>query len=226
MCTVDISSFSYKNLFIILGFSLLIGAIFAISYVIINRKKGYDKSFMVSLIVLPSIISTIIMMIGSDYGRAFSIAGIFALVKFRMNVSGSKNMIFIIFSTAVGLACGIGYVSYGLIIAVIICGVLMAVSFTPLEENDQNNKKLKITIPENLNFSHLFDEIFKKHLACSRLTKVKTIDFGTMFELSYEIKTLKTFEEKQFIDELRVLNGNLNITLTADYAKDFQDITE
>lgn len=225
MYSVDITNFSISNLFIILGFSLLIGIIYAISYAFINRKQGYDKSFMVTLIVLPAVIATIIMCVGSDYARAFSIAGIFALVKFRMNVSGVKNMLFIIFSTAIGLALGIGYVIQALIIAVILCLVLVVISFTKLEDTNDTNKRLKITIPENLNYSHLFDNVFDKYLVNSKLTRVKTTDFGTMFELSYVIKTKKEFEEKEFLDELRVLNGNLNIVLVSDYEKEYYDIT-
>ena len=96
---------------------------------------------------------------------------------------------------------------------VIILAVLIVLSFTGFGSRGENRKQLRITIPENLNYMAVFDDIFAKYLSENELRKVKTTNMGTMFELTYECRMKDESEQKQFIDELRVRNGNLNITM-------------
>ncbi len=193
--------------------AVIIGLVIGITYMYACKKSGYNKDFIVGLVLLPTIVSVVIMLIGSNVARAFSMAGAFALVRFRSAPGNAKDIAVVFFAMASGLACGLGYITFAVIFTVIIILVLVALSITDFADKNAGKRQLRITIPENLNYTHAFDGIFDNFLSSKELTKVKTTNMGTMFELTYIIEMNKDINEKEFIDSLRVVNGNLNITL-------------
>lgn len=193
--------------------AVIIGMVIGITYMFACKKSGYNKEFIVGLVLLPAIVSVVIMLIGSNVARAFSMAGAFALVRFRSAPGNAKDIAVVFFAMASGLACGLGYITFAVIFTVVIILVLVALSITDFADKNAGKKQLRITIPENLNYTHAFDGIFDNFLSSKELTKVKTTNMGTMFELTYIIEMNKDINEKEFIDSLRVVNGNLNITL-------------
>lgn len=193
--------------------AVIIGLVIGITYMFACKKSGYNKEFIVGLVLLPAIVSVVIMLIGSNVARAFSMAGAFALVRFRSAPGNAKDIAVVFFAMASGLACGLGYITFAVIFTVVIILVLVALSITDFADKNAGKKQLRITIPENLNYTHAFDGIFDNFLSSKELTKVKTTNMGTMFELTYIIEMNKDINEKEFIDSLRVVNGNLNITL-------------
>ena len=193
--------------------AVIIGLVIGITYMFACKKSGYNKEFIVGLVLLPAIVSVVIMLIGSNVARAFSMAGAFALVRFRSAPGNAKDIAVVFFAMASGLACGLGYITFVVIFTVVIILVLVALSITDFADKNAGKKQLRITIPENLNYTHAFDGIFDNFLSSKELTKVKTTNMGTMFELTYIIEMNKDINEKEFIDSLRVVNGNLNITL-------------
>lgn len=193
--------------------AVIIGLVIGITYMFACKKSGYNKEFIVGLVLLPAIVSVVIMLIGSNVARAFSMAGAFALVRFRSAPGNAKDIAVVFFAMASGLACGLGYITFAVIFTVVIILVLVALSITDFADKNAGKKQLRIIIPENLNYTHAFDGIFDNFLSSKELTKVKTTNMGTMFELTYIIEMNKDINEKEFIDSLRVVNGNLNITL-------------
>lgn len=193
--------------------AVIIGLVIGITYMFACKKSGYNKEFIVGLVLLPAIVSVVIMLIGSNVARAFSMAGAFALVRFRSAPGNAKDIAVVFFAMASGLACGLGYITFAVIFTVVIILVLVTLSITDFADKNAGKRQLRITIPENLNYTHAFDGIFDNFLSSKELTKVKTTNMGTMFELTYIIEMNKDINEKEFIDSLRVVNGNLNITL-------------
>jgi len=145
---------------------------------------------------------------------AFSIAGAFSIIRFRSTQGNPKDLAFIFLTLAIGLACGKGYILAALILVALVCLVMIALSLIGFATPRAVKKLLKITIPENLSYEGVFDEIFSKYLVKSSLVKVKSTNYGTMFDLSYEIAFKKDVSHKEFIDDLRTLNGNLNISIS------------
>lgn len=193
--------------------AVIIGLVIGITYMFACKKSGYNKEFIVGLVLLPAIVSVVIMLIGSNVARAFSMAGAFALVRFRSAPGNAKDIAVVFFAMASGLACGLGYITFAVIFTVVIILVSVTLSITNFADKNAGKRQLRITIPENLNYTHVFDGIFDNFLSSKEVTKVKTTNMGTMFELTYIIEMNKDINEKEFIDSLRVVNGNLNITL-------------
>lgn len=177
------------------------------------RKEGYGRNFIIGLVLLPVIVSVVILLIGSNVARAFSMAGAFALVRFRSAPGNAKDISIVFFAMASGLACGLGYVTFAAVFVILVVAVLLLLTTTGFAGTMEGVKMLKITIPEDLNYSDVFEEIFEKYTASSELRRVKTTNMGTMFELTYNVKLKKNIKEKEFIDEIRIRNGNLGIVL-------------
>lgn len=193
--------------------ALVLGLLIGIAYMIACKKDGYNKNFIIGLVLLPAIVSVVILLIGSNVARAFSMAGAFALVRFRSAPGNAKDIAVVFFTMAAGLACGLGYVAFAAIFAVVIILVLIVLSVSNFGDMASGNRQLKITIPENLNYTDAFNEVFDSYTTNSQLRKVKTTNMGTLFELTYTVALKKDVNEKNFIDALRVKNGNLNIVL-------------
>ena len=193
--------------------AVLLGLVIGAAYMFACRKEGYSKNFIVGLVLLPAVVAAVILLIGSNVARAFSMAGAFALVRFRSAPGNAKDISVVFFTMATGLACGLGYVLFAVVFVLIMILVLLILTMTPFAEQNAGVKQLRIVIPENLNYSHVFDEVFAQFTTQFNLKRVKTTNMGTMFELTYQVNLKKDADEKEFIDALRMRNGNLNITL-------------
>jgi len=195
------------------GTAIVLGLIIGIAYMYICKKDGYGKNFIIGLVILPAIVAVVILLIGSNVARAFSMAGAFALVRFRSAPGNAKDIAIVFFAMASGLACGLGYVLFAAVFVVLILLVLILLNLIHFADYASGIKQLKITIPENLNYNNVFDDLFEKYTAQAQLHKVKTTNMGTMYELTYNVCMRQNADEKAFIDELRMRNGNFNIIL-------------
>jgi len=210
------TNFNVLNLLLSLGVALLTGVLISIVYIKTHKTKSPSQSFAVTLVILPAIITIIILLVGNSVARAFSLAGAFSIIRFRSAPGDPKDITFVLFSMAVGLSCGMGYLFYGIIVAVILCAVMIALALVKFGHIKTTQQILKITIPENLDYQNAFDGILQKYTESYLRTHVKTTDLGSLYELHYKITSKDKYDEKGFIDELRCRNGNLNITLVLD----------
>ena len=215
--TIDLTDMTVGKVIMILLISTLLGGIISLLYAFTHRKTVYDHAFNTTLLLLPLVVSVIIMLVSNNIARAFSLAGVFTLVRFRSAITDTRDITYILSAVGIGLAMSLGMITYALIITAFISIVLIIINFLKLDIQRKTHAKLKIIIPENLNYANVFDEVFQKYTESSQLSRVKTTDFGTMFELTYLVKLKANIDQKHMIDDLRVRNGNLSITLTTDY---------
>lgn len=193
--------------------SLALGGLLAGAYAI---KSKYTKSFVITLSVLPAIVSVVIMMVNGNIGAGVAVAGAFSLVRFRSAQGSAKEITAIFLAMGTGLVVGMGYIGYAVAFTLVLCVafVLFNIISSANRGGGVKNKILKITIPEDLDYTKVFDEVFDKYTSERELIKVKSKNMGSMFALTYEIKLKSELSEKAFIDELRIRNGNLEIMLS------------
>lgn len=196
-----------------IGIALVLGLIISLIYIYTNRKKRFSTNFAITLVILPAMVSIVIMLVGSDIARAFSIAGVFALVRFRSVPGDSKDISHVLFAMAIGLATGMGYITLAIVATVIIGAAYFVLTVTNYGVIAKVEKTLRITVPENLNYQGTFDDLFKEYTDKISLEKVRTTNMGSLYELTYQLTFKKDADEKKFIDELRCRNGNLCIML-------------
>lgn len=194
--------------------ALIVGFAISLLYLYTNRKEGgYSQSYVWTIIMLPPIVAIVIATIGSNIASSLSLAGAFTLVRFRSAPGDPKQIAYVFYATATGLICGLGYIGYAFIFLIIIAAVITVLYKTKFAAPTTSSMTLKVTIPENLNYIGLFDNTLNKYTSSWKLKRVKTTEFGTLFELIYSIEMNNTANQKNFIDELRTLNGNLNVIL-------------
>jgi len=168
--------------------------------------------------VLPAIVAIIIMLIGSNIARAFSLAGAFSIIRFRSAPGDSKDISYVLFSMAAGLSAGVGAFGYAVLFTVILCTLMYVLKLIKFGTRKDAIKTLKVTIPENLGYEEAFEEIFRKHNVEYELKKVKTTELGSLYEVVYSVKMGPQTNQKEFLDAIRTRNGNLDITLTMNPA--------
>jgi hypothetical protein len=179
-----------------------------------NNKGGYSSGFATTLIMLPLILSIIILLVGNNVARAFSLAGAFSIIRFRSVPGEPRDISYVLFTLAIGLACGMGFIGYGVIFTIILCLLMVVLDKTKFAIPKNNNMQLKITVPEDLNYEDAFDEILNNYTTSWRIENIRTKEFGATFEITYIIKLPEEVNKKEFIDQLRCRNGNLKISLT------------
>lgn len=188
---------------------------------VFQYKNITSKSFLITLAILPAIVCVVIMMVNGSIGAGIAVAGAFSLIRFRSVPGTAKEISAIFVAMATGLACGMGYIGYGFIFVIIISFVNIILEATNFGNNSrlENKKIIKITTPEDLNYAEVFDEIFEKYANTYKLDQVKTTNMGSLFKLSYSVELKDTKKEKEFIDELRIRNGNLEISSSIQSAR-------
>lgn len=196
--------------------SIVIGLVISIVYLFTHKKEGYSQAFCVALILLAPIVGMVILLIGNNVARAFSLAGAFALIRFRSAPGDPKDIAFVFLSVVMGLACGMGYWLYAGIATIVICLLIIILHFTNFAGKNGNVYTLKITVPETLNYVGAFDDTLKKYTKSFKLVQVKSVDFGALFELSFTVDLKDDKQIREMLDDLRAMNGNLKIMLSTE----------
>lgn len=209
------TSITWQSFLITMAFSLVCGVILALGYMLITRKEGNSSYFIAAMTILPSIIAVIIMLVGSNIARAFSLGGVFALTRFRSEQGNPRDIACIAITMAVGLACGTGYIAYGVLFSVLITIVLIIIKLIGFGETDENAMMLKITMPEDLDFENAFEEVFEKYTKYHKLDRVKTADFGSLYQIQFTTALKDGVVQKEFLDEIRTINSNLNVAMSS-----------
>ena len=196
-----------------IGCSLLIGLILAFGYMYRTR---YTKSFIVTLALLPAVVCVVIMMVNGNVGAGVAVAGAFSLVRFRSVPGTAKEITMLFLAMGAGLITGMGYLGFALLFTIIMC--LLSTLYNQLDFGAKKNaaayKTLNITIPEDLDYTDVFEDILKTYTTSSELIPVKTTNMGSMFRLTYNLTLKDITKEKEMIDKLRCRNGNLEITVS------------
>jgi len=196
---------------ILTGASLLLGLLSALVYM---YRNTYTKGFVLALVLLPTVVQTVILLVSGNLGAGVAVAGTFSLVRFRSVPGGAREIAAIFAAMAIGLATGMGYIAVAALLtaAVGLASVLMVK--LKFGDQDVNNRRLRVTMPEDLDYNEVFEDVFEAYTKRAELKKVKTTNLGSMFELLYEVTLRDPAQEKPFIDALRTRNGNLNILLS------------
>lgn len=207
------SIISVTDFLMCIGVSLVIGLIMAFAYM---YKTRYTKSFVVTLALLPAVVCVVIMMVNGNVGAGVAVAGAFSLVRFRSIPGTAKEIGTLFLAMGAGLIAGMGYLGFAILFALLLCAVFML--YNRLDFGTKKNaaayKSIRIAIPEDLDYTGVFEEVFKEYTTSCELVRVKTFNMGSMFRLTYDVVLKDVTKEKELIDKLRCRNGNLEITVS------------
>jgi len=190
------------------GTSLGLGALVAIAYWLGGRAS---KPLAVALVVLPAIVQTVIMIVNGNVGAGVAVMGAFSLVRFRSVPGSAREISFIFLAMAIGLATGMGYLTFAAVITVVISLVLVLLGKMPVGMSKRQEKILRVLMPEDLDYTGVFDDIFEQYTHSWEIERVKTTNLGSMFEVRYIIVLKDASKEKEMIDAIRCRNGNMTI---------------
>jgi len=179
-------------------------------------RSRYTKSFVVTLAMLPAVVCVVIMMVNGNIGAGVAVAGAFSLVRFRSVPGTAKEISMIFLAMGSGLICGMGYLGFAILFTVIMC--IISILYNHLDFGSKKNaaiyKTLNVTIPEDLDYTNVFEEVLSEYTNSCELIRVKTTNMGSLFRLTYNITLKDALKEKEMIDKLRCRNGNLEISIS------------
>ena len=201
-------SFSVGQYLLCLLFAGLCGVIAALA---LGRESSATRSFLISLVVLPIIVTTVILMVNGNVGTGIAVAGAFSLVRFRSAAGKARDISAIFLVMTAGLACAAGYVAIALLFTLIASGVMLLLSLVPM--SCDRFLALHITVPESLHFADAFDDLFERYTKSRKLVKAKTSNMGSLYKLEYKIEMKDPAAVQEFLDALRCRNGNLEIAV-------------
>lgn len=206
------SSVTASEFFMMAGVAILSGLLFAW---IMSRRVRSTKRFFIVAALIPFVVGAVITFVNGNIGAGVAIGGAFSLIRFRSAQGTADEIAAILIAMGAGIAYGMGYLAYGVIILTALA--LLYFLFASLHLFDSKPMReewlLKVTVPESLEYTDMFDEPFKRYLKSFERLGVKTTGMGSMFRLSFLVRMKDPKEEKAFIDELRTRNGNLEIAL-------------
>lgn len=197
-----------KSYLVALGTSLLCGLVVLLAT---SFKNNVTKSFAVTVLLLPAIVQTVIMMVNGNVGTGIAVAGAFSLVRFRSVPGKAREIASIFLAMTAGLASAAGYVAIAILFTAVISVIMLVFSLIPIKR--EREYELHVTVPESLNFDGAFDPIFKEYARSSRLVKTKTSSMGSLYKLTYILDLKDCSRSKEMIDKIRERNGNLEISL-------------
>ncbi len=211
--TTTTSVISVTDFLLCLTFSLVLGLIMAFAYMYRTR---YTKSFVITLSLLPAVVCIVIMLVNGNVGTGVAVAGAFSLVRFRSVPGTAKEICTLFLAMGAGLICGMGYLGFAVLFTIVMC--IMFVLYNRLDFGAKNNasiyKTITVVIPEDLDYTEIFDDIFKEYTSRFDLMRVKTTNMGSLFKLTYNIALKDCRREKEMLDKIRCRNGNLEITVS------------
>ncbi|MFR4536997.1 MAG: DUF4956 domain-containing protein [Anaerotignaceae bacterium] len=219
----EITGVVYSNITTIetMAIAFILGIIVSFTYIITADKEDYNRSLCYTLVIVPIVVAVVIMLIGNSIAAALSISGAFALVRFRSEPGSPKNISYIFATVAIGLACGISYYVCAVIFTLFLCIVMFILTKLNFGGGKTLKRRLKILVPENLDFEGAFEKLIEKYSVSHKLVKVSTLDLGSIYELDYKLVMKEETTTKEFIDELRCRNGNLSVSLLMDSSNEF-----
>lgn len=206
------SSIDITSILICTIVSLLLGIIVAVTH---RFTSKYNKNFLITLAILPVLVQSVMIMVNGNLGTSVAILGAFGLVRFRSLPGTSKEILSVFFAMAIGLATGMGHIGFATIMTIAVAIMIITLSKLPIFGVTKPIKLLKITIPEDLDYTTVFDDIFAKYLNSFELEKAKTTDMGSLFDLNYNVTLKSGTNEKELIDAIREKNGNLRVILSS-----------
>ena len=203
-----------ENYLLSLLLSLALGFLIALVFMYRNRTS---RSMVTTLVLLPAAVQTVILLVNGNLGIGIAVAGAFSLVRFRSIPGSAREIAALFIAMTVGLAAGTGYLLAAVLFTILMSLAMLLLAKLRFGEPKEGIRELKITVPEGLDYETIFDDLLGKYTKENELTRVRTTNMGSLYELTYRV-TMASNSTRDFLDNLRTRNGNLNITLSRGFA--------
>lgn len=202
---------AFGELAICIAASIILGLIVSFCYMF---RNNYTKNMVVTLAILPVLVQIVILVVNGNLGTGVAVAGAFSLIRFRSAPGSARDIISIFFTVAIGIANGMGYIGYSIMFTIVVAILMLVYNGLPLGESRGALKSLRVTLPEDIDYTTVFTDLFEQFTTRATLDRVRTTNMGSLFECYYTLILKDASKEKEFLDAIRCRNGNLNISLS------------
>ena len=205
---LTLQGFTLSTYLICMACAFVCGIVVAFAATFRSRSS---KSFFLTLILLPAVVQTVITMVNGNVGTGIAVAGAFSLVRFRSVPGKAKDIAAIFLTMTAGLTCASGYVAIAILFSIIASAVMILITLIPVRTEREYD--LRITVPETINYTEIFDDVFEKYTKRCRVASVRTTNMGSLYRIDYKLEMKNSAQTREMIDELRCRNGNLEVRI-------------
>ena len=209
----NLNGLDIKTILICFSVGIVLGILIALSYKYTSKAS---KDFLITIATLPILVAVVMIMINGSLGTSIAILGAFSLVRFRSIPGTGKELLVVFFSMAVGLALGMGHLFFATVFTIVTCGLLIIFDKVGIFSENKNEQILKIVVPEDMDYSKVFEPEFKKYTVSHKIFRTKTVNMGSLYKVSYRVILKNKVKEKDFLDAIRVKNCNLQVLLSSE----------
>ena len=207
-------SLNAKGVLTAFGIAFVLGMILSLVYLYSNRRRGYTSDFPAAIALLAPLMACVIFLVNSSVAVAVSLGGALALLRIRSNPRDTMDITCLLFAIVIGIGCGTGYYGVSIVITLILCALMVILTTLKYGEPKNTRVLIKISVPEDLNFEGAFDEILERYTLGFDLWQIRTVDFGSIYELRYIATVPEGADRRALLDEIRTKNGNLDVSIT------------
>ncbi|MCG1009973.1 DUF4956 domain-containing protein [Salinicoccus sp. ID82-1] len=209
----ETTTFTIVELMIAILLSFILSIIVTLVYKWTHHGVRYSQSYVQTVVIMSVVVAIIMIVIGNNIAVAFGLVGAFSIIRFRSAMSDPKDIAFIFFGMAVGISCGLGFYVLAVLFTFTMSALILIMHTVNYGSKGTDEKVLKVTVPENMNFEGVFDDVFEQFLDQAQLVNIETTNLGTMYLLEYRVRTKKNVPDKELMDAIRVKNANMKVTL-------------
>lgn len=217
----DLTEFTLGEALLLLLSSIALSLLLCLVYWFTHRKSVVKPAVLMTILMLGPVAGVLFLVVGSNLARAVSLGGGIALIRFRSTLNDPRDLAYLLLSMVIGITCGSGMLAYAIVVTLVFCLVLVIASVVRLDGARGKLMKLRVIIPENMDYYGVFDPILKEHCSSFHLESVRSTEYGTLLELRFLVKIKDPAQQKALIDALRCRNGNLTISLSERAAEDY-----
>ena len=211
-----------KGVLVSVGIAFVLGLVLSFVYLYSNRRRGYTPDFPAAIVLLAPLMASVIFLVNSSVAVAVSLGGALALLRIRSNPRDTMDITCLLFAIVIGIGCGTGYYGVSIVITLILSALMVILTTVNFGVPKKNRVLIKISVPEDLNFEGAFDEILGKYTLAFDLQQIRTVDFGSVYELRYIATIEERADRRAMLDEIRTKNGNLDVSITL---RDFEAVS-
>lgn len=209
----ETTTYTLVDLLLAIFLSFILTIIITLVYKYTHHGVRYSQSYVQTVVIMSVVVAIIMIVIGNNIAVAFGLVGAFSIIRFRSAMSDPKDIAFIFFGMGVGIACGLGFYVLAVLFTFSMSALILLMHALNYGSKGSDEKTLKITLPENMNYEGVFNEIFARYLDQAELVNVETTNLGTMYLLEYRIRTKKNVSDKEIMDAIRTKNANMKVSL-------------
>ena len=209
-------TFTVADILLSMVASFVLCSTIGLAYRWTHRGVSYSQSYVQTLVMMGMVVSLIMLVVGSNLARAFALVGALSIIRFRNAIKETRDVGFIFFALAIGMATGTRFYALAAIATVVIIGVVLIMDRFDWYKLDVQSQIVKVQLPAGQDYS-LLDDVFVRYTSHSQLVSLETVRAGALTEVMWAVKLKASTKPAELLAALQQRTGGQKVTVLTGY---------